>query len=110
MEVPLGFEQLRRDIPAAGDEIADMEKIPDERHMGLFSVYTSSNRGLYQERQTKDANNLVDNRVMASNVPNQNGLGEVKTMRDLREFDPKLYAAAQKASGKLKTMADEDTV
>lgn len=47
MEVPTGFEELRKEILSFSDGIADSDKIADEGRMGLFVVYTHDIRGLY---------------------------------------------------------------
>jgi hypothetical protein len=47
MEVPTGFEELRREILSFGGGIADSNKIADEGRIGLFVVYTQGFRGMF---------------------------------------------------------------
>jgi hypothetical protein len=47
MEVPRGFEGLRKEILSFGHGISDSDKISDEGRMGLFMVHTHDFRGTY---------------------------------------------------------------
>ncbi|KEY72362.1 hypothetical protein S7711_10405 [Stachybotrys chartarum IBT 7711] len=47
MEIPTGFEELRKEILSFGDGIDDGNKVANEGWMGLFIVYTHDIRGLY---------------------------------------------------------------
>jgi len=47
IEIPVGFEELRKEILSFADSVADIDKIADEGHMGLFAVYTHDLGGEY---------------------------------------------------------------
>lgn len=53
-EVPEGFEELRQEILAFGDEIEDDDKIPDEGKMGVYMVYTFEARGSFLPTEVLD--------------------------------------------------------
>ncbi|ROV99916.1 hypothetical protein VMCG_06168 [Cytospora schulzeri] len=64
-EVPVGFEELRKEILSCGENIPEGEggRIPDEGKVGLYMVHTYDSRGSFRPKV------LDDRRVLLGKVP-----------------------------------------